>query len=282
VTRGEGPDVTVVVPTRARPELLARCLEAVLTQDTSRAYEVVVVVDDGGAVALRDPRVRVLEGAGRGPACARNAGVRAARAPIVLFTDDDTVPDVGWLEAAADALAAEADAVGVEGPVHCDGWDPLYEIAVSSDGPGAYFTCNVGYRRSELVAAGGFDERFLYPHCEDVDLGLRMLERGPILFSPAMGVSHPPRRATFREIVERGRLVESVWRLYRKHPHRAPRRWPLRWAPAIKIARRWQKRLTEERVARGNPLRAARAIALGTVQTAVSLRVCLTKWEPHA
>jgi GT2 family glycosyltransferase len=273
------PAVSVIVPTCARPQLLARCLDALLAQRTSRMFEVVVVDDGGGANVPQDPRVRMLTGGGRGPAHARNAGVRAAHAPIVLFTDDDTVPDAGWVEAAADALAAEPHAVGVEGPIHCAGWDPLYEIAVVSDGPGAYFTCNVGYRRDELVAAGGFDESFRHPHCEDVDLGLRMLERGPIVFAPAMRVVHPPRRVSFREIVRRGRLAESTWALYRKHPDRSPARWPDRWAPVIKTARMWQRRLTQQRIARGSPLRAARALALATAQTGLCLTVCLTRWE---
>ncbi|HEX6362166.1 MAG TPA: glycosyltransferase, partial [Albitalea sp.] len=112
-----GPRISVVIPTCRRPELLARCLAAVLTQSIARdAYEV-VVVDDGHDDATRAaverlqpaggaPALRYLRPArGRGPAVARNAGWRAARAPVVAFTDDDTIPDARWLEEGERALA---------------------------------------------------------------------------------------------------------------------------------------------------------------------------------
>src|SRR5204862_5945534 len=48
--------------------------------------------------------------ANRGPAAARNLGWRSAKGPIVAFTDDDCVPQPGWL-AALVAGMAEADIV---------------------------------------------------------------------------------------------------------------------------------------------------------------------------
>src|SRR5205085_1251868 len=83
--------LSVVIPTYRRPELLARCLAAALTQSIDRqAYEV-IVVDDGHDDATRAqvegmqpaggaPSLRYVRPAqGRGPAVARNAGWRAAR-----------------------------------------------------------------------------------------------------------------------------------------------------------------------------------------------------------
>jgi GT2 family glycosyltransferase len=77
----ERPRISVVVPTRGRPELLRECAAALEAQTVP--VEIVAVED--------------LEG--RGPAWARNEGVRRARGEIVCFTDDDCRPSPGWVEA---------------------------------------------------------------------------------------------------------------------------------------------------------------------------------------
>lgn len=96
-------DVSVIIATRNRRDSLRRTLSA-LEKQTLTPHEV-IVVDDGsndgtgtmlaaefpGAIYLRlDER--------RGPAAARNRGVRAATAALVAFTDDDCIPPPGWLE----------------------------------------------------------------------------------------------------------------------------------------------------------------------------------------
>jgi glycosyltransferase involved in cell wall biosynthesis len=89
------PDVSVVIPTRARPALVTRAVRSALAQ-THDALEVIVVVDGpddatGAALsAITDPRLRVLmlPESGGAPA-ARNAGARAATAPWTAFLDDD-------------------------------------------------------------------------------------------------------------------------------------------------------------------------------------------------
>src|SRR5436190_13244656 len=84
----ERPRVSVVVPTRDRPELLRRCLGALEAQ--TLPVEVVVIEDSEG----------------RGPAWARNEGVRRASGEIVCFTDDDCAPEPGWAEALAMLILA--------------------------------------------------------------------------------------------------------------------------------------------------------------------------------
>lgn len=109
------PQVTVAVPTRDRPTSLAGCLAA-LERQTHPALEI-VVVDDGSHrpeavadVVARSPRARLLRAAGRGPAAARNLAARAARAPVVCFTDDDCRPRPDWTGRLVAALAEGAEA----------------------------------------------------------------------------------------------------------------------------------------------------------------------------
>jgi GT2 family glycosyltransferase len=275
------PELSIIVATRDRASLLARALDALLAQATQRRYEV-VVVNDGGPLPqlpqLEDPRVVLLTTGGGGPARARNRGVEAASGDVLLFTDDDTVPAEGWIEAAASALDHALDAVGVEGPVDGGGFDRLFEHSIQNELPGAYYTCNVGYRREAFLRAHGFDVEFPAPHCEDIDLGRRIAQSGEILFVPAMRVLHPPRAISFRDQARRGRLVESEWRLHEKHPETRPSRWSVRWGPWIRMARRWQRQLVDELV-RARPRRVLRTVALALAQLAVGLHTTLTRWD---
>jgi glycosyltransferase involved in cell wall biosynthesis len=165
--------VTVVVPTRDRPAQLEACLESLRV--TVRDDDELVVVDsasiagaDVAAVATRyDARlVRCdLPGVGR----ARNAGWRAARHDIVLFTDDDVVVDVGWRDALATAVAAHPEAGFVTGRVlPSPGQVPSRDVAIKREEVVEVFdassvgnlghSANLGMRRGVLEQVGGFDE----------------------------------------------------------------------------------------------------------------------------
>jgi glycosyltransferase involved in cell wall biosynthesis len=107
------PAVSVVVPTRGRPELVRRAVGSALCQ-TLRDIEVIVVVDGpdphtrDALAGIDDSRLRLVELAERGGApAARNAGVRHARGRWTALLDDDDE----WLPAKLEtqlALAGEA------------------------------------------------------------------------------------------------------------------------------------------------------------------------------
>jgi glycosyltransferase involved in cell wall biosynthesis len=97
------PALTVVIPTYQRAATVARAVGSVLAQTGCPPFEVVVVddgsTDDTPAVlgGIDDPRVRVIRQDNAGRGAARNAGVVAARSPIVTFLDSDDEALPGWL-----------------------------------------------------------------------------------------------------------------------------------------------------------------------------------------
>jgi glycosyltransferase involved in cell wall biosynthesis len=111
------PTVSVVVPTRDRPELLRAAVRAILDQDHPGAVEVVVVHDQSepdhslAELSRPDRRVRVIRNERTpGLAGARNSGTLAAEGDLIAFCDDDDEWLPGKLAAQVAALAAAPDA----------------------------------------------------------------------------------------------------------------------------------------------------------------------------
>lgn len=219
------PRVSVVVPTHGRPELLRRCLAALTAQTLPPADYEVVVVSDGPDAGLRavlrcaQRPVRYFElPQRRGPAAARNMGWRSASAPVVAFTDDDTVPAPDWLEEGLAQLAAGGDAVAgrVEVPVPPRPSD--YERDAAQLAGAEFVTANCFVTAAMLRAVGGFDERFTRAWREDSDLHFKLLAHGAVLrHAPRARVLHPVRPAQWGVSVSQQRKVLFDALLYKKH-----------------------------------------------------------------
>lgn len=231
------PLVSVVIPTYRRPEMLRRCLEAVLGQKPAPAACEVIIVDDGRSAATRqlvEQLARDMLRPGnccelrclhpppgqRGPAAARNTGWQAARADIIAFTDDDTIPAPDWLVC---GLAAMAD------PQVAAAWGhvvvPLRPLPTDAERniaglDGAEFvTANCFVRYAALLRAGGFDARFARPWREDSDLYFTLLENGEkVIRAGKPLVVHPAREAPATNCLRLHRNLFFEALLYKKHP----------------------------------------------------------------
>jgi len=229
------PVASVVIATHERARMLPGLVRALEAQDIDQPFEV-VIVDDGSRdqtwtvvqdLASRsglDIRAVRLE-ENRGPASARNAGWRVARAPLVAFTDDDCLPQPGWLAALVSRLG-DADLVEGRTEPHPDQRqhrsDLGHTIEVLEQGE-HYQTCNMGYRRALLDRLGGFREEFRYPYGEDTDLAWRALKLGARAeYEPAALVFHEVARGGLRDHLRRIRREEGVVLLLRLHPEMRP------------------------------------------------------------
>lgn len=193
---------SVVIPTCDRPDSLALCLERLAPGAQTLpadAYEV-IVSDDGKSAATaalvreRFPWARWERGPQRGPAANRNHGATLARGDWLVFTDDDCLPDAGWL--AAYARAAAPDTNVIEGRTRAPGprLHPLDDCPANEHG-GNLWSCNFAIRRALFAELRGFDERFPYPAMEDAELNARLQKRGErVTFVPDALVVHPWKR----------------------------------------------------------------------------------------
>ncbi|MFO7694910.1 MAG: glycosyltransferase [Vicinamibacterales bacterium] len=203
---------SVVIPTRDRPGPLDACLEALASQSLPRDQFEVIVVDDGSRAPV-EPRLLAwrsrlnIEHArtpGAGPSAARNAGIAMAAGRYIAFTDDDCVPDLGWLAALMTGFPRRPGALvggrtfnllaGSPAPEASQLISDVVQDFYNADpGHPRFFTSNnLAVEAGALQAVGGFDESLRT--AEDRDLCDRWLASGrPIAFAPDAVVGHAHR-----------------------------------------------------------------------------------------
>jgi GT2 family glycosyltransferase len=199
------PDCSIVIPVHNRVALTRQCLERVLNPDVTRTSEVIVVDD-----ASEDETVAALSSFGRrirtiahetnaGFSASCNDGAAAGSTKYVVFLNNDTMPQPGWL----DALVAYAEghpnaaAVGAKLlfpdatiqhaglvisqdriPRHIYAGFPASHPAVNKSRRFQMVTAAcVLFRRRAFEEFDGFDTAFVNGY-EDVDLCLRLGEAG--------------------------------------------------------------------------------------------------------
>jgi glycosyltransferase involved in cell wall biosynthesis len=192
------PLISVVVPTRDRPQTLRTCLTALAAQTAADRLEVVVV--DDGSVAAREvaaaaaahPRVRLIRQDTAGPAAARNAGARGAHGRIVCFIDDDCIAESDWAEKLAAVIESGADAVAGTslrtGGALAEAADIISSAPATAE---AFAPSNNLACTKVVVDAVPFDESYPEAAGEDREWCARLLEEGYELRSePAARVLH--------------------------------------------------------------------------------------------
>lgn len=192
------PSITVLLPARDAADTVEAAARCVLTQ-TFKDLEL-VAIDDGSADATRavlerlaDPRVRILDGGGKGLVHALELGRREARAPFIARMDADDECHPERLASSLAALAADPSLSGVGTQVEIFRDDQPVSPNLAAYGqwlnslvtPERLFRdrfvesplCHgsVLLRRDALDAAGGWTDG---PYPEDWELWLRLLESG--------------------------------------------------------------------------------------------------------
>jgi cellulose synthase/poly-beta-1,6-N-acetylglucosamine synthase-like glycosyltransferase len=226
--------VSVVVPTYRRPDLLGRCVAALVAQDFEpHSYEV-IVADDGAEERVRRlvsewasrtqgrPVLRYVAVTGtQGPAGARNRGCELAQGEVIAFTDDDTIPQPAWLTEGMKAMTPDVTAVAgrVHVPLPVDRALTDYERDIGHMAAAEFLTANCFVRREALRAIGGFDERFTSAWREDSDLQFRLLKANRKVV-PARNavVAHPVRPMPWAGGIRQHRKIAFDALLYKKHP----------------------------------------------------------------
>ena len=246
-------ELSVVVPARDAAATLGRCLDALAREAGDRVE--VIVVDDGSSdgtadIARRSAGVRLVSpGGARGPAAARNFGVAAARASLILFVDADVVIGEGALarvlrhfaDPSVDAVFGSYDD-DPEAPSTVSRFKNLahHHFHQRSSTEASTFWAGCGaIRKDRFAAIGGFDSaRYDTPSIEDVELGSRLRAAGArVVLDREVQVKHL-KRWTLATLVSTDVLSRAIpWTVLALERTELPRDlnfdWPQRIAAAL-------------------------------------------------
>lgn len=238
------PIASIVVPTRARPDYLDVSLASISPQAAQADAEVIVVSDGPdrataelaerhGARWLALPEPRGLN-------AARNAGVAASSAPLIVFVDDDVEVPAGWLRAILDGIEANPEHEVFGGPIRprLEGGPracglhpaPITHLDLGPSECDADFVwgANLTIRRTALERVGPFDETIIpwetatgvFTRGDEEEWERRYIAAGGrIRYLPAAGLDHRRSPADSRMM----RLARAEYVL-----GRAARRWDAR------------------------------------------------------
>lgn len=194
-------ELSVVIPTYNRKQLLNKVLNSLSNQSYDKKKYEIIIVDDGSndgteqlvknSIKKSKINIRYFKQKNNGPASARNIGIKKSNSKLILFLDDDVVPSNSLL-AEHVKMHKNKDDIAVIGYMT---WandmkvnnfmktDPIFHYNKLKDkgycGFGNFFTCNLSIKKS-WFKDDLFDEKFSPSMIgkEDVELGYRLVKKG--------------------------------------------------------------------------------------------------------
>jgi GT2 family glycosyltransferase len=220
--------ISAAIATLDRPEGLARCLDALLSGSVLPTEVIIVDQSDNDATekivltrqSSRVPIVYVRQSR-RGLSASRNAALARVSCPLVAVTDDDCVPDPGWIAAIVRALSSETPPDALTGRVLPFGPESPDNYVVSAresllrqDFAGKTLPWIVGsggnfaVQRRWFESVGGWDERLGAGSpgqaAEDMDLFYRLLRAGA-------RIRYEPDALIYHERASKARRLKTRW-----------------------------------------------------------------------
>ena len=201
--------ISIIIPSLNSP-IINRVLAAIEEQDGSEEIaEIIVVGKDDARLIPKNGSAKLIDtGVPVPPGAARNLGIEATTAVLLIFLDSDCIPQPGWLR--EHLLAHQAGHTVVGGSVLPDGenyWALSYNLTMfheyfstaSPDVRAFLPTLNLSIERHVINDAGLLNEPL--PRSQDLDWTTRMNAAGyQPYFWPASSIQHQYNRTTWRKV----------------------------------------------------------------------------------
>ena len=239
-TQQPADSLSVVIPTYNREEVLKKVIGGYLTQ-SGHAIRELLIVDDGSTddteAMVRDIGqpgpfpIRYLKQSNKGPAAARNFGIREARSNVILFTDSDVVPKadlvsqhLAWHQQNPELSVAVLGYVtwppdprptpfmkwyGEEKLFSYRKLQHKHEIGFPD-----FFTCNVSLKTDFLRSCGQFDEDFKTTAYEDIELAYRLGKAGLRLLYNSRAIGYHHQFFKFADACRKARAAATARRVF--------------------------------------------------------------------
>ncbi len=225
-------DVSVIIPTFNRKEILYYCLKALLKQTFSRDRFEILIIDDGSTQDIKSmvedfdtgPFIRYFRQEKAGQARAENLGIKNARGDILLFLDNDMISVETLIEEHFKYHQKYKNHIVRGSYANTSNY-----INPEASAEGRFFSTaffingNVSIKKSELVKAGMFDEDFKEYGWLDLELGVRLRKNGLSVITNYKAFSYHYQKefepedfpAICKKEIERGHMAVLF---YSKHP----------------------------------------------------------------
>lgn len=216
----DAPFVTVVVPTFNREKLLKNLLDSLHNQSYPADKLEIIIVDDGSKDGTGQMVEEYQKGPNRnlkyffqqnkGPAAARNTGIRNSRGSFIVFIDDDCIASSNWLEEMIGGFD-DFNVAGVGGRIktiatksiiseYCSYIGVMEKPIMQADTVKYLVGANSSFRKEHLNAAGWFNETIPLGG-EDLDISFRLERAGyKLKFNPEAVIYHLHRQ-TLKELL---------------------------------------------------------------------------------
>jgi len=210
--------LTVVIPTYNRKDILKKCLKALFTQTYPYSNYEVIVIDDGSTDGTRKMvktmindspcKLRYFKQENKGPAAARNVGIRKSEGEIILFIGDDIVVKYTFIEEHIKFHKEHREKIAVLGFTK---WPPDLKVTSFMDFitergcqfgysliedyknvPYQFFyTSNISLPKEVVLEIGMFDNDFPFGAMEDIEFGYRLMKNNyRMIYNPEAKAYH--------------------------------------------------------------------------------------------
>ena len=186
---------SIIIVTKNHSAYLTKCLNSVLKQ-TYKNFEVIIIdhnSSDNTAEIIktfRSDKIKYfLNTENKGMAAVRNYGIEKSNGEYIFFTDSDCIITKNWVEEGMQILLNK-DVAGVEGKTVAESQNfGASQHFVENYNGEQYQTCNIAYKKKNLVECGMFNEKYKIAY-EDLDLAIRIKKKSSIHFNSDMIVFH--------------------------------------------------------------------------------------------
>ena len=240
VNQTSQPFVSVILPILNEERDLENCISAILQQDYSGGIEIILALGPSKdkttqiakALSAGDDRIKLVDNPSGQTAIGLNLAIKSSSHEIICRIDGHSEIESNYIKTAV-SIMQETGAVNVGGLMHANsefGLQRTIAQAMRSKlgvGPskfhtggkaGAADTVYLGvFKKSAIIAAGGFDERYI--RAQDWELNHRMRKQGGLIwFDPRLIVTYRPRNS-FSKLAKQY-FQYGRWRrvIARQHP----------------------------------------------------------------
>jgi glycosyltransferase involved in cell wall biosynthesis len=235
------PSVSVILPILNEEQDLSDCISAILNQEYSGELEIILALGPSKDktskiaenLAQRDNRIKLVDNPSGQTAVGLNLAIKKSNFGVICRIDGHSEIQPTYIKTAVEIMQKQK-AVNVGGLMYADsphGLQRVIALAMRSKlgvGPSKFHTGGLAgesdtvylgtFNKAALIAAGGFDERYI--RAQDWELNYRLRKKGGLVwFDPRLVVTYRPRKSIIKlakQYFQYGRWRRAVSRQHRE------------------------------------------------------------------